>query len=65
MLLSTKGDYGVRALIDLAKHTGDLARRLVTVAGFSVREAAMLLSVSPARFDQLVQEPKRRRGEAA
>lgn len=23
MLLSTKGDYGVRALIDLAKHTGE------------------------------------------
>ena len=23
MLLSTKGDYGVRALIDLAKHVGE------------------------------------------
>lgn len=50
---------------DLAEHTSDLARQLVTVAGFSVREAAALLSVSPARVDQMVQQRKRRRREAA
>jgi hypothetical protein len=33
--------------------------------GFSVREAAALLSVSPARIDQLVQVPKKRRNSAA
>ena len=26
MLLSTKGDYGVRAMIDLAKHSGSAGR---------------------------------------
>ena len=50
---------------DLAEHTSDLARRLVTSGGFSVREAAALLSVSPARVDQMVQEPRRRRRQAA
>jgi len=50
---------------DLAEHTSDLARRLVTSGGFSVREAAALLSVSPARVDQMVQEPKKRRRQAA
>jgi len=50
---------------DLAEHTSELARRLVTHSGFSVREAAALLSVSPARVDQMVQEPKRRRRQAA
>ena len=50
---------------DLAEHTSDLARQLVTVAGFSVREAAALLSVSPARIDQMVQQPKKRQREAA
>jgi hypothetical protein len=50
---------------DLAEQTTDLARRLVTVAGFSVREAAALLSVSPARIDQMVQQPRKRRRQAA
>jgi hypothetical protein len=51
---------------DLAEHTSTLARRLVTSAGLSVREAAALLSVSPARVDQMVQQStKRRRNTAA
>jgi hypothetical protein len=50
---------------DLAEHTINLARQLVAVAGFSVREAAALLSVSPARIDQMVQQPKKRRRQAA
>jgi len=50
---------------DLAEHTSELARRLVTNCGFSVREAAALLSVSPSRIDQMVQEPKKRRRQAA
>jgi DNA-directed RNA polymerase specialized sigma24 family protein len=50
---------------DLAEHTGQLARRLVTAAGFSIREAAALLSVSPARVDQLIQQPKKRARKAA
>jgi hypothetical protein len=39
----------------LAEHTSDLAHRLVTDSRFSVREAAALLAISPARVDQLVQ----------
>ena len=39
---------------DLAARTDRLARRLVAEARFSVREAATLLGVSPARVDQLV-----------
>jgi hypothetical protein len=50
---------------DLAAHTSALAQRLVTTAGFSVREAAALLSISPARVDQMVQEPKKRNRPAA
>lgn len=50
---------------DLTEHTSAFARRLVTVGGFSVREAAALLSVSPARIDQMVQEPKKRNQAAA
>ena len=49
---------------DLAEHTGQLARHLVTTGGFSVREAAALLSISPARIDQIVQAPKNRRQAA-
>jgi hypothetical protein len=41
---------------DLAARTDRLARRLVTEARFSVREAATLLGVSPARVDQLVHD---------
>ena len=50
---------------DLAEHTSELARALVTHGGFSVREAAALLSVSPARVDQMVQHDKKQRTEAA
>jgi hypothetical protein len=50
---------------DLAEHTSELARRLVTHSGFSVREAATLLSVSPARVDQMVQQEKKQHAEAA
>ena len=50
---------------ELAEHTSELARQLVTTAGFSIREAATLLSVSPARVDQIVQEPKKRAATAA
>jgi hypothetical protein len=50
---------------ELTAQTAALARRLVTEGGFSVREAAALLSVSPARVDQMVQAPKRRRRDAA
>jgi hypothetical protein len=50
---------------DLAEHTGDLARRLVRNRGFSVREAAALLAVSPARVDQMVHEPQQHRRQAA
>jgi hypothetical protein len=50
---------------DLAAHTSELARKLVTTGGFSVREAAALLSVSPARVDQMVQESKKRGPQAA
>jgi hypothetical protein len=39
---------------DLAARTDQLARRLVAEGRFSVREAATLLGVSPARIDQLV-----------
>lgn len=42
----------------LAERTEDLARRLVTAAGFSVREAATLLGLSPARVDQMIQQHK-------
>lgn len=50
---------------ELAEQTSDLARRLVTTAGFSVREAAALLSISPARVDQLVQQAKNASRQAA
>jgi hypothetical protein len=50
---------------ELATKTAALARRLVTEDGFSVREAAALLSVSSARVDQMVQAPKRRGRNAA
>jgi len=50
---------------DLAEHTSELAHRLVTTAGFSIREAATLLSVSPARVDQIVQQPRKRTTKAA
>jgi hypothetical protein len=46
---------------ELAKDTAFVARKLVTDAGLSVREAATLLGISPARIDQLVQKPKARR----
>jgi len=52
----------------LAEDTAELARQLVAERGFSVREAAALLAVSPARVDQLVQKPtprRVRRGRAA
>jgi hypothetical protein len=39
---------------ELAEKTSELARRLVTERRFSVREAATLLAVSPARVDQMV-----------
>jgi hypothetical protein len=39
---------------DLALRTDRLARRLVAEGRFSVREAAILLGISPARIDQLV-----------
>ena len=50
---------------ELAEETHDLARRLVTVAGFSVREAAALLAVSPARVDQMVQQARNARRQVA
>jgi len=53
------------AVRTLTRETAELARRLVTQDGFSIREAAALLSVSPARIDQMIQEPKKRRGAAA
>jgi hypothetical protein len=49
----------------LTQQTAELARRLVTQNGFSVREAAALLSVSPARVDQMVQAPRKQRTSAA
>jgi hypothetical protein len=49
---------------ELTLKTAELARRLVTQGGFSVREAATLLSVSPARIDQMVQARKRRESAA-
>jgi hypothetical protein len=45
----------------LAEDTAELVRQLVVERGFSVREAAALLAVSPARVDQLVQKPRSRR----
>lgn len=45
---------------ELAEQTSQMARRLVTDGRFSVREAAALLAVSPARVDQMVQRPKPR-----
>jgi DNA-directed RNA polymerase specialized sigma subunit len=45
---------------DLNERTGRLARRLVNDRRLSVREAAALLGVSPARVDQLVQKSKNR-----
>ena len=50
---------------ELARMTAALARQLVTEDGFSVREAAALLSLSPARVDQMVRAPKRREHDAA
>lgn len=50
---------------DLAAHTSSLARSLVSERGFSVREAAALLSVSPARVDQMVREPAGRERRVA
>lgn len=41
---------------ELTTRTGTLARRLVAERRFSVREAATLLAVSPARVDQMVHE---------
>ncbi len=49
---------------DLAAHTGELARRLVTEEGLSVRDTAALLSISPARIDQLVRRAKGSRAAA-
>jgi DNA-directed RNA polymerase specialized sigma subunit len=46
---------------ELTERTAHLAQRLVTDGRLSVREAAALLGVSPARIDQLVQKPKARR----
>jgi hypothetical protein len=43
---------------ELAGRTGALARELVSEHRFSVREAAVLLGLSPARVDQLVQRPR-------
>jgi DNA-directed RNA polymerase specialized sigma subunit len=43
---------------DLNERTARLARRLVSDARLSVREAAAVLGVSPARIDQLVQRSK-------
>lgn len=45
---------------ELAERTAVLARRLVSQGRFSVREAAVLLGVSPARVDQLVRTGRRR-----
>ena len=50
---------------ELMSETAELARQLVTERGFSVREAATLLALSPARVDQMVQAPKRTRSDAA
>jgi len=52
----------------LAEDTAQLASKLVVERGFSVREAAALLAVSPARVDQLVRKlgsRRVRRGRAA
>jgi hypothetical protein len=49
----------------LMAETTALARQLVTQDGFSVREAAALLSVSPARVDQMLQRSKRTDSDAA
>lgn len=49
--LRAKAEATNRELTDL---TGRLARRLVAERRFSVREAATLLAVSPARVDQMV-----------
>lgn len=56
-----------RAAIDaagdqLAARTRALARRLVLESRFSVREAATLLGLSPARVDQLVRDGRGRLG---
>ena len=50
---------------ELAVMTAALARKLVAEDGFSIREAAALLSMSPARVDQMVQTTKRRGHDAA
>jgi len=42
------------AATDLVQRTDTLARQLVSEGRFSVREAATLLGVSPARIDQIV-----------
>jgi predicted transcriptional regulator len=44
---------------ELADSTRALALRLVTAKGFSVRDTALLLSISAARVDQMVREPRR------
>lgn len=49
----------------LAAGTSALARRLVSERRFSVREAATLLGLSPARVDQLVRGGQRRASGAA
>jgi polyhydroxyalkanoate synthesis regulator phasin len=47
---------------EVNERTARLAQRLVTDGRLSVREAATLLAVSPARIDQLVQKSKAGRG---
>jgi hypothetical protein len=49
---------------DLAHRTDRLARLLVSEGRFSVREAAVLLGVSPARVDQLVRGDRQNRRRA-
>jgi hypothetical protein len=55
----------LRAQLEATSHelsvgTAYLARRLVNDGRLSVREAAALLGVSPARIDQLVRKSKKR-----
>lgn len=44
---------------ELAEQTSTLAQRLVCERRFSIREAAALLGISPARIDQLVRTAQR------
>ncbi len=48
MLLSTKGDYGVRALIDLAKHVGEGPVQRAEIARSTLR----LVGVPPLHAER-------------